>query len=230
MGSVVAASRLVVVPELDELEPVRRHLELRGHACGAMEVGHVPGFHVPTLDLVLALGGHGKAQLGVQTQYLIDRVAGLELVVCLGAAGSLSAAVKLGDVVVGSETIEHDYRLRFVSAPLPRHAGTAALAAAIHTSLGHGAAFHVAFGPIASGDEDIVDAARAGELRAATGALCVAWEGAGAARAAAFNGLSFIEIRCITDGADEGAAATFREHCARALPNGAEVLLGWLSR
>jgi nucleoside phosphorylase len=78
-------------------------------------------------------------------------------------------------------------------------------------------------------DEDIVDGARAAEQAAATGALCVAWEGSGAARAAAFNGLDFLEIRCITDGADAGAALSFREHCRRVMPNVAELSAAWFA-
>jgi adenosylhomocysteine nucleosidase len=87
--------------------------------------------------------------------------------------------------------------------------------------------FAVHFGPIASGDEDIVDPLRANVLRSETEAICVAWEGSGGARTAAFNGIGFAEIRCITDGADPGAAASFRENCTRALPNAAKLLVSW---
>src|SRR5207302_4504673 len=53
--------------------------------------------------------------------------------------------------------------------------------------------------------------ARAAELQEATGALCVAWEGAGAARAARFSGLHFLEVRAITDGANHTAAVDFQD-------------------
>jgi adenosylhomocysteine nucleosidase len=227
-GEKIRATRLMVIPEFDELEPVRGHFERRGHVSTAPRLGRVSCFHFPSLQLLLALGGHGKAQLGIQTQYLIDRIDGLELVVCCGAAGGLCETSVIGDVVVGTETVEHDYTLRFVRAPPPRHAATPELVEAIRRGVA-AQGLQVAFGPIASGDEDIVDPRRARELHAATGALCVAWEGSGAARAAAFNALGFVEIRCVTDSADGAAAQSFHDSCERVMRNGAEVVLSWLS-
>ena len=80
------------------------------------------------------------------------------------------------------------------------------------------------FGAIASGDEDIIEPARA---REATGALCVAWEGAGAARAASFSGLHFLEVRAITDSADAAAAIDFHANLERSMPNLGHLLLKW---
>jgi len=70
----------------------------------------------------------------------------------------------------------------------------------------------------------LVEGDRAAQIRAETAALCVAWEGAGAARAAGLNCLSFVEIRAITDGADGAAAVDFRSNLERAMPNLARVL------
>ena len=85
----------------------------------------------------------------------------------------------------------------------------------------------VIFGTIASGDEDVIDPIRARELQAETGAACVAWEGAGAARAARFNGLRFLELRAITDAADHAAASDFEANLARSMPNLGHLLLCW---
>jgi adenosylhomocysteine nucleosidase len=78
-----------------------------------------------------------------------------------------------------------------------------------------------------SGDEDVVDPARAAELAKATGASCVAWEGAGAARAAHFSRLPFLELRVITDSANQSAADDFHTNLEHAMPNLAQVLLKW---
>lgn len=220
--------RLVAVPEFDELEPILERWSALGHAVARVDVGKLSCFDVPSLGLTAALGGHGKAQFALQSQYLIDHCGKLDALLCVGAAGRLSAALQLGDIVVGTATVEHDYKLRFVHADPPSHAGSASL----QNQVGKLAAqrqfsFGVHHGKVASGDEDIVDAARAAELAAATGALCVAWEGSGAARVASFNGLGFLELRCITDGADSGAALSFREHCSRVMPNVAELIAAW---
>jgi nucleoside phosphorylase len=65
---------------------------------------------------LVAPGGHGKTQFAVQAQYLIGRFPSTELVICAGAAGSLWSQLSVGDVVVATETVEHDYRLLFASA------------------------------------------------------------------------------------------------------------------
>ena len=72
----------------------------------------VEAAYIPDWRALVAPGGHGKTQFAVQAQYLIGRFPSVELVVCAGAAGSLAPELSVGDVVVGTETVEHDYRQR----------------------------------------------------------------------------------------------------------------------
>src|SRR5215470_14078228 len=74
---------------------------------------------------LVAPGGHGKTQFAVQAQYLIGRFPSVELVICAGPAGSLAPDLSVGDVVVGTETVEHNYRQLFATRPLPRFPGDA---------------------------------------------------------------------------------------------------------
>src|SRR6516165_9494310 len=62
-----------------------------------IEAAYIPGWRV-----LVAPGGHGKTQFAVQTQYLIDRFPSVKLVICAGAAGSLSPELSIGDVVIGT--------------------------------------------------------------------------------------------------------------------------------
>ena len=221
-------SVIIITPQAEELEPLLEGF--RRHRCGIerISVGRIECALLHTPRMLVAVGGHGKVQLAVQAQYLIDRCPAVKMVMCVGAAGRLSDALAFGDVVVGTCTIEHDYKLRFVQRPLPCHAADGHAVQLFRRVSGASPLnFSVHFGPIASGDEDIVDRARADELRMATGALCVAWEGSGAARAAAFNELSFLELRGITDGADADAATSFRENLQLVMPNISELLLRW---
>jgi adenosylhomocysteine nucleosidase len=140
---------------------------------------------LPALEMLIAVGGNGKAQYGIQAQYLIDRCDGIELLVCAGAAGRLTDGLQIGDIVLGTATVEHDYKERFNPRPLPRYdASPGILSEFIRLAESMTFPFKVHFGVIASGDEDIVDPTRAAELRETTAALCVAWEGSGGARAA----------------------------------------------
>ncbi len=124
--------------------------------------------------------------------------------------------------MIGTETVEHDYRVLFETRPLPRFSGDAAaqLRAAAQAVSG----FRVAFDIIASGDEDVVTLERGRMIRAETGAVCVAWEGSGAARAAAFNGLRSLELCAVTDAADKEAPEDFDANLPIAMRNLALLL------
>jgi adenosylhomocysteine nucleosidase len=112
--------------------------------------------YIPDWRVLVAPGGHGKTQFAVQAQYLIDRFRSVKLVICAGAAGSLAPKLCVGDVVVGTETIEHDYRLLFATRPRPRFPGHGPSIDALRR-LAHGVSvFHVAFDVIASGDEELL--------------------------------------------------------------------------
>jgi adenosylhomocysteine nucleosidase len=222
------ASVLVVAPQIEEAEALIRGFRQKGLSAHEVRIGALRCTSVPSLDLLVAVGGNGKAQFGVQTQHLIDHCPQAKLLICIGAAGRLAGALSVGDVVVATSTIEHDYKERFTSKPLPCHDGDAeGLRQFARVSIAHEFPFRVHFGPIASGDEDIVDAHRSAELQAATQALCVAWEGSGGARAARFSGLGFLEIRAITDIADAHAAISFQENLSTVVPNVAELLMAW---
>lgn len=203
-----------------ELDPLILCIRAHGQTVKPLAAGRLSAVLAPALGTIFAVGGHGKVQLALQTQHLIDLYPGLTTIIRTGAAGMLSTRLQFGDVVVGTTTIEHDYKLRFLKAPLPRWpADESILLALRHLSEGHQSAYRLHFGAIASGDEDVIDRNRAEELFQETGALCVDWEGAGAARVAAFNKLRFLEIRVITDGADADAAVTFPQNLKTVMPH-----------
>ena len=132
--------------------------------------------YAPDWGVLVAPGGHGKTQFAVQAQYLIGLFRSIELVIFAGAAGSLAPNLSVGDLVVGTETVEHDYRLLFATRPLPRFPGHAPSIEALRRWGRDLDGFQVFFDLIASGDEDVVSSERARALRDQTGAVCVAWE------------------------------------------------------
>jgi adenosylhomocysteine nucleosidase len=167
--------------------------------------------------IACAVGGHGKVRFALSTQFLAGKLHP-ELVVCAGACGALDPSLAAGDLVVAEKTVEHDFHLKFVQRPPPAFAGDDAALARLRGMPG------LRFGVIASGDEDIVDSKRAEELRLRTGALAVAWEGAGLARAAEFLGLSHLEVRAVTDSANEHALKDFKKNVDFGMSKIAKVL------
>jgi len=218
---------LCVTPLQQELEPFCRALVAAGHAATPMQVGLLEAHDFPSLGLVVARGGHGKTQFGVQTQHLLDRLPGIDGVICVGAAGALNPELAIGDVVVATATVEHDYTQRFRPHPLPRFPGDPTLLNQLRALPLDTLPFGVRAGIVASGDEDVIELERAAALRHATEACAVAWEGAGGARAAQFNGLPFLELRGITDTADHQAAADFARNLRQAMTHLAMLVVLW---
>ena len=219
---------LVITPLRKEFDVLVQALHHHGYAIEEAAVGKIQSCRFPTLGSTIAVGGHGKAQCAVQTQYLLDRCGEVSVVVCVGAAGCLAQRPQIGDLVVGTHTVEHDYNLRFVQRPLPMFPGDEAELESLRRSVSQSVwTFGISFGAIASGDEDIVTTDRAKALAAQTGAVCVAWEGAGVARACAFNEVPFMEIRGITDVADKAAPLDFSHNLQLALSHLALLLIAW---
>ena len=181
----------------------------------------------PERLLTLARGGLGKVQFAVHTQHLLDVGPTWDLVICAGAAGALVDTFSIGDVVVSTETVEHDINNHFGPPRLPKFRGAQSAINDIKR-ISSAFSFQVHFGPVASGDEDVVDLERRTAIRQLTGALAVAWEGAGGARACQFSQVPFVEIRGISDGADSDAASDFLSNLKHVMRNIATLIIAWL--
>jgi adenosylhomocysteine nucleosidase len=188
------------------------------------QIGRMPVFQIPALRLSVAQGGLGKTEFGVRAQHLIDAGPDWDLVICAGAAGGMAPQLAVGDVVIGTETVEHDINNRMGPRRVPRFSADADAVDRFKQLDASGLSFSLWFGPIASGDEDVVDEIRRGEVEALTGGLAVAWEGAGGARACHFSGVPFVELRGISDNADVEAATHFRENVPVVMRNLAALL------
>ena len=229
---------LILFPLRLECEKFKSHLESFGYTLEGGKVGAVNYYVAQDLGWTLAVGGLGKTQFAITTQFLIDKLPLVNSVLCVGAAGALSEEIKPADIVVGESTIEHDFLSSnknevpiFIADPkLLEDLKSPNCVRRGHDNYGASdrGKFFVHFGVIASGDEDIVDSKRALELRSRTQALAVAWEGAGGARACKFNSMPFIEIRGITDLANHNTYDDFKHNIDLAMKNICDFLLGKL--
>jgi adenosylhomocysteine nucleosidase len=115
-------SLLVLAPDIVEVEGLLQGFARRGVSYQEVRIGSLKCVSLDSIDVLLSIGGNGKSQYGVQAQYLIDRWSATELLICVGASGRLTNTVDIGDLVVATATVEHDYKERFNPEPLPRHA------------------------------------------------------------------------------------------------------------
>ena len=143
--------------------PLQEEVAMFRHACLAHQlvpadgtVGQLVAMRVPELGLTVVPGGLGKVQLAIQTQHVLDVSRTREVVICAGAAGALVDTLAVGDVVVATETVEHDIHNHFGPPLLPRFSGAATLIESLRGVHLPRDAFTLHFGPIASGDEDVV--------------------------------------------------------------------------
>lgn len=218
---------LAITPLESELEFVCKALIDFGYESNESRIGKIQTIEFKDLNLLIAFGGHGKVQFAVQTQFLLAHRPEVDQVVCIGAAGGISDLVSTFDVVVGEVTVEHDYTYRFIDKPAPQLKGNEKLLERLKKiSLTE---FKLHFSIIASGDEDVISQQRAEEIQSQTGAVAVAWEGAGGAKACSFLGVPFIELRAITDMASNSAPIDFRANLERSMKHIANVLIEFQS-
>jgi adenosylhomocysteine nucleosidase len=206
---------LVLTPLKKELDLLSQSLGSHGWNGQIEKKGHLTGIVYKEPAVALFVGGHGKSQFAIQTQYLLHHFENVNSVLCIGAAGSLTESVKPGDLVIAAKTVEHDFHLKFIQRPLPAFAADAALLSRAARVRAEGLVCHT--GAVASGDEDIIDGLRAAEIFQKTDALAVAWEGAGGARACQFNRVPYLEVRAVTDFADKAAVADFARNLERGM-------------
>jgi adenosylhomocysteine nucleosidase len=218
---------LIVTPLQEEYNDLRHSLSALGLESHMDSIGRLDVNHFPDLNITIARGGHGKTQFGIQTQHLLDHCK-CDLVICAGAAGALAPEVKVGDLIVATSTVEHDFNNRFVPRPRPRFKGDAKSIEQLKALKLPEADFKVHFGIMAGGDEDVIEVQRGRELRELHKALAVAWEGVGGARACAFSEVPYLELRGATDTADHAAPVVFTINLKMVMKNIAHLLVQWL--
>ena len=216
---------LLLTPLIEEFTPLIEAFNAMGYYSTSKNFGNLSVYEIKELKLYLAQGGHGKTQFGIQTQHLLDLISNISLVICAGAAGGIARFINIGDIVVATSTVEHDYSIKFAKRPLPVFEGSPIhleKIQSLYTAFSDD--FKIHLGKVASGDEDVIERSRAEELHNLTGALAVAWEGAGGARASRFMGIPYLEIRGLTDVADSEAPTIFDENLKIIMPRIASLV------
>ena len=180
-------------------------------------------------QVVVVQCGVGKVNAAMCAQILCDRYEVTHLV-NTGIAGSLSAQLDIGDLVISKDAMYHDFDCVHFGYEMGRVPGmdtTAfpadekliAMASAAAESVNPG---HSTVGRVASGDLFVAEKAAKNSIIEKTGALCTEMEGAAIAHTAYRNGVPFVIIRAISDKADDSAEMDYptfeaiaAQRCAR---------------
>jgi adenosylhomocysteine nucleosidase len=220
------------------------------HAGRAFWTGSLQGKSV-----VLALSGIGKVAAATTATALIERF-GAARIVFTGVAGGVGAGVRVGDVVVAHDYVQHDMdasplfeRWRvpgYAQVRLPCDAQLSALLSGAVSAflVSAGAEFHLDFdgaaprlhqGLMASGDRfvncaDLAQALREPLLAAGHDVLAVEMEGAAVAQVCLDYGLPFAAVRTISDRADAAAHVDFAQFVQTVASRYAEQIVRELLR
>ena len=164
------------------------------------------------LDVVVVQCGVGKVNAAMCVQTLCNCYQ-VTHVVNTGVAGSLSAELDIGDLVVSRDAMYHDFDCNYVGYPIGQVPGmdviafpaddklmACAFAAAEQVNPGH-----TKMGRVASGDQFVASKELKERIISITGALCTEMEGAAIAQTAYRNGVPFVILRAISDKADDSA-------------------------
>jgi adenosylhomocysteine nucleosidase len=175
--------------------------------------------------VTLVQSGVGKVHAAVAAQILISQCAPDAIFSC-GAAGSLDTRYKIGDIIVGKHTIQHDYgfvvpetfihfgfQIRKANKQavflkeFPADSELLRIAQSANTQCTDQA--QIVYGSILTGDQIILSSAKRQSLANQFNALAVDMESAAIAQVAYMQNVPFLAVRGISDYADESVPLDF---------------------
>lgn len=184
-------------------------------------------------EAVVVRSGIGKVNAAICTQILADDFH-VDAVINTGIAGSLNKDINIGDIVLSTDTLEHDMdavsfgyplgqipRMDTLSFSADAHLREVALAAC-KKALPSVTAFE---GRIVSGDQFVSSKEKKDWLVENFGGYCTEMEGAAIAHAAYLNKIPFLIIRAISDKADDSASMDYPAFEAMAIKNSVTLIL-----
>ncbi len=166
-------------------------------------------YHIGKLcgkDVVVVRSGYGKVNAAMHTQTLIDRYH-VTAVINTGVAGTLSADVGIGDIVVSTDTVQHDFEMteiKFEPGLIPEvgrvniPADPQLRAKAIEGIKAASPDTNVFEGRVCTGDQ-FISGSEMDRIVALFGGLCCEMEGGAIAQVCYLNNVPFVVIRAISD-------------------------------
>lgn len=168
-------------------------------------------------EAVVVRSGIGKVNAAVCAQVLVDKFQA-EVLINTGVAGSLDAAIDIGDIVISTAAVQHDMDATVFGDPLGQvpqmdtflfPADECLVQKAKEVNEKVNPDIHTFTGIVASGDQFIASKEAKEKIVTNFHALCAEMEGAAIAHAAYLNKVSCVIIRAISDKADNSAVMDY---------------------
>lgn len=168
-------------------------------------------------DVVVVKSGIGKVNAAVCAQILVDKFE-VDALINTGIAGSLDAAIDIGDIVVSTDAVQHDMDASIFGDPIgqiPRMdtfsfpADERLINLAVSANEEANPDIKTFKGRVVSGDQFVSSTEAKERLVAMFDAKCTEMEGAAIAHVAYLNQVSYVIIRAISDKADNSATMDY---------------------
>ena len=193
----------------EELDALKKHLEI----CNEYKVYDLTFYEAKynNITCILVESGVGKVNAARTTQILIDHVK-VDYIFNIGVAGGIDNSLNVGDVVVGTSLVQHDFDI---------------------TAFNHNKGYipniginvnsneylinltkeidNLKYGVIASGDIFCTDVNMSKKIHNKFNALCVEMEGASVAQVCYLCNIPFLIIRSISDVPNNNNVITYDE-------------------
>ncbi|ONI38096.1 5'-methylthioadenosine/S-adenosylhomocysteine nucleosidase [Candidatus Epulonipiscium fishelsonii] len=183
-------------------------------------------------EVVVVKCGIGKVNAAICTQILVDNF-NVECIINVGVAGGLHPDLNIGDIVVSSDTVQHDMDATIFGDPrgvIPRmensffEADRRLMDIALKATATLGKEYKTYIGRIASGDQFVSSIKMKEDLYSTFTAYCAEMEGAAIAHTCYLNAVPFVIIRAISDKADGSAEVNFADFTEMAARNANKII------
>ena len=187
-------------------------------------------------DVVLVECGIGKVNAAMCATLLIERFK-VDQVIFTGVAGGVNPEIEIGDIVISTELIEHDFdcsAFGMDKGVIPRMANSKFKADEEMIALAEKVAVEkfgearVWKGRILSGDQFVASPEKIEWLREYFVGECTEMEGASVAHVCELLGVPFLIIRAVSDKANSEAHVDFKEFTLLAAKNSKMIIEGML--
>lgn len=183
-------------------------------------------------DVVIVKCGMGKVNAGICAHTLINDF-DCTKIINTGVAGSLDNQIDIGDIVVSTDAVQHDFDtepIGFQKGEIPYTglyafpADEALRASAVAAVKESASDIHVFEGRVCSGDQFISTKEQKETIISNFGGMCCEMEGAAIAQACYLNSTPYVVIRAISDKPDETEFVDYKVFEAQAAARCAKIV------
>ncbi len=187
-------------------------------------------------DVVIVRSGIGKVNAARCAQAMID-LFNPSAIINTGIAGAIDPALNVGDIVIASDLVQHDFDVRGLGyakgylfsgnetdKPTLFHADKDLVCKIEKAAVKHADPKRIYKGIIASGDVFVSSPEVKSEIRDTFSATAAEMEGAAIAHTAAYSNVPFAVLRVMSDKADGSASVSMKEFEAETAKLSASII------